>query len=216
MQQLGRTSMPGGKIRTPLPAFPCLLYAAVVWSKSKDSFPYLDGVSVIVISWCASQPHCSLAWRHFWQHTSGVACQLGWQSRGWPTTCRLGARTEPRLSPACRFTSPLLAGLGGAILFLFTRHAGEVPATSHPAELHGQHRHLSKCHARLPALISAQAGSLAVARREQDACRTSSHTREQPPPPPCSAAPQEQLPAVALDVSASRAKCPYAYTSTTK
>ncbi|PRW33685.1 2,3-bisphosphoglycerate-independent phosphoglycerate mutase isoform B [Chlorella sorokiniana] len=46
--------------------------SSVVWSKSKDSFPYLEGVSVIVISW---------------------------------------------------FTSPLLAGICGAILFLFTRHA---------------------------------------------------------------------------------------------
>lgn len=45
---------------------------SVKWSKSKDSFPFLEGVSVIVISW---------------------------------------------------FTSPLLAGLGGATLFLFTRHA---------------------------------------------------------------------------------------------
>ncbi|KAI7842860.1 hypothetical protein COHA_003478 [Chlorella ohadii] len=45
---------------------------SVVWSREKDSFPYLEGVSVIVISW---------------------------------------------------FTSPLLAGIGGAILFLFTRHA---------------------------------------------------------------------------------------------
>ncbi|PSC75765.1 sodium phosphate symporter [Micractinium conductrix] len=45
---------------------------SVTWSKEKDSFPFLDGVSVIVISW---------------------------------------------------FTSPLLAGLAGAGLFLFTRHA---------------------------------------------------------------------------------------------
>ncbi|KAL4422695.1 hypothetical protein ABPG75_008892 [Micractinium tetrahymenae] len=45
---------------------------SVKWSASKDDFPYLDGVSVIVISW---------------------------------------------------FTSPLLSGIGGAILFLFTRHA---------------------------------------------------------------------------------------------
>ncbi len=169
MQQLGGTSTPGGKLRTSFGlGCPCLLYAAVVWSKSKDSFPYLDGVSVIVISWCASQPHCSLAGRHLWQHTSGVACQLGWQSRGWHTTCQLGARTEPRLSPACRFTSPLLAGLGGAILFLFTRHAGKGPATPHAAELHGQHHHLPKSHT----LLSVQARGLAVARREQDACRT--------------------------------------------
>ncbi|KAL4858996.1 Phosphate-repressible phosphate permease pho-4 [Chlorella vulgaris] len=45
---------------------------SVIWSASKDSFPYLSGVSVIVISW---------------------------------------------------FTSPLLAGIVGAILWLFTRHA---------------------------------------------------------------------------------------------
>lgn len=47
-------------------------FDSVVWSAEKDSFPFLSGVSVIVISW---------------------------------------------------FTSPILAGLGGAILFLFTRHA---------------------------------------------------------------------------------------------
>lgn len=29
------------------------------------------------------------------------------------------------------FTSPLLAGIGGAILFLFTRHAGEGPPPLH-------------------------------------------------------------------------------------
>jgi sodium-dependent phosphate transporter len=45
---------------------------SVIWSQEKDSFPFLEGVSVIVISW---------------------------------------------------FTSPLLAGIGGAGLFLFTRHA---------------------------------------------------------------------------------------------
>lgn len=45
---------------------------SVVWSKSKDSFPYLEGVSVIVISW---------------------------------------------------FTSPVLSGIAGGALFLFTRHA---------------------------------------------------------------------------------------------
>jgi hypothetical protein len=47
-------------------------FLAVIWSQEKDSFPFLEGVSVIVISW---------------------------------------------------FTSPLLAGIGGAGLFLFTRHA---------------------------------------------------------------------------------------------
>ncbi|PSC75854.1 sodium phosphate symporter [Micractinium conductrix] len=45
---------------------------SVIWSKEKSSFPFLEGVSVIIISW---------------------------------------------------FTSPLLAGLCGAGLFLFTRHA---------------------------------------------------------------------------------------------
>jgi len=58
---------------TCLPA--CL--PAVIWSQSKDTFPFLNGVSVIVISW---------------------------------------------------FTSPLLSGLAGAALFLFTRHAGEPEA----------------------------------------------------------------------------------------
>lgn len=29
-------------------------FFTVKWSASKDDFPYLDGVSVIVISWCAS------------------------------------------------------------------------------------------------------------------------------------------------------------------
>ena len=52
---------------------------AVIWSKEKSSFPFLEGVSVIIISW---------------------------------------------------FTSPLLAGLCGAGLFLFTRHAGGLPLSS--------------------------------------------------------------------------------------
>lgn len=34
---------------------------AVVWSKHKDTFPFLDGVSVIVISWFTSPILCAIA-----------------------------------------------------------------------------------------------------------------------------------------------------------
>ena len=47
-----------------------------------------------------------------------------------PASSQGTTRTHPSLAARRRFTSPLLSGIGGAILFLFTRHAGEGPATA--------------------------------------------------------------------------------------